>query len=145
MYIEKAAEATDEILLALEKLIPQLGADKFPPSTNELSALLDSEASTLILARYPEKDSDIVGVLTLVIYRTSTGVRSIVEDVIVDERFRELGIAKALLGYVIDLARKAGAANVSLSSASHRQAANALYRRMGFQLRDSNFYILHLS
>jgi ribosomal protein S18 acetylase RimI-like enzyme len=144
MFIENAVEANDELLSALENLIPQLGGDKIPPSQAELAALLDSKSSTLLLARYPNEGGEIVGALTLAIYRVPTGVRSIVEDLIVDQRFRRLGIARALMGRAVDLARWAGAANVSLSSAAHREAANTLYYSLGFQLRQSNFYILHL-
>lgn len=85
--LEKAAEVTNQLLAVLENLIPQPDADKIPPSKTELSALLNSEASTLPIARYPDKGGEIVGALTLAIYRAPTRVRSVVEDVIVDKRF----------------------------------------------------------
>ena len=40
----------------------------------------------------------------------------------------------------IDLARQQGARNVDLTSRASRAAANRLYQRLGFQLRDSNVY-----
>lgn len=95
MLIEKAVEATDELFAALEHLVPQLGVEKTPPSRDELAALVKSESSSLLIARSPNEGGDIVGVLALAIYRVPTGIRSIVEDVIVDERSRRRGIAKA--------------------------------------------------
>jgi ribosomal protein S18 acetylase RimI-like enzyme len=144
MFIDKAVEATDEILSALKKLIPQLGVNKPYPSQSELTALIESEASSLLIARYPNESGEIVGALTLAIYRVPTGVRSVVEDVVVDEQYRNKGIAKALMTRAIELAREAGASNVSLTSNPSREAANSLYRNMGFQQRETNLYIFHL-
>ena len=144
MFIEKVVEATDEILSALKRLIPQLGANKPCPSQDELTALFRSEASSLLIARLPDEGAEIAGMLTLVIYRVPTGIRSSIEDIVVDENHRNKGIAKALMTRAIELAREAGADNVSLTSNPSREAANLLYRSMGFQHRETNLYILHL-
>lgn len=144
MVIEKAVEASDELLAALADLIPQLPPKKTPPGREELTAILKSPNTSLLIARAPDKNSQIVGVLTLVIYRVPTGVRSIIEDIVVDNKFRRQGIAKALLSQAIQLAREAGAGNVSLTSNPSRQEANLLYQRLGFQLRNTNAYILNL-
>lgn len=44
----------------------------------------------------------------------------------------------------IELAREAGAGNISLTSSAQRKAANALYRSLGFRRRKSNPYIFPL-
>lgn len=142
MLIEKAIEATDELLAALEHLIPQLGGSKVSLSRDELASLINSDASSLLIARYPNESSEIVGVLTLTIYRVPTGIRSIVEDVIVDERFRRKGIAQALMSRAIELAREAGAGGVSLTSNPRRGEANLLYQKLGFLKRETNSYYL---
>jgi ribosomal protein S18 acetylase RimI-like enzyme len=144
MFVEKIVEATDELLLALEHLLPQLGANKTSLSRDELTFLLASGASSLLIARYPDENGEIVGALTLAVYRVPTGVRSIVEDVVVDERFRRKGIAKALINHAVELARKAGASHISLTSNPNRGAANLLYQHMGFQRRDTNVYVFYL-
>lgn len=144
MHIGRATEVTDELLDAVQALIPQLGPGKPTPTREQLSALVGSEASILLIARYPEETDSIRGVLTLGIYPVPTGVRSIVEDVIVDEKFRRNGIAEALLKKAIEVAREAGAGNVSLSANGSRDAANELYHKLGFTRRDSLFYIYHL-
>ena len=144
MVIEKAVEVTDELLTALEHLIPQLGADKTPLSRDELKLLLNSDSSSLLVARSSSGRREIIGVLTLAVYHVPTGIRSIVEDVIVDERFRRMGIAQALMSRAVELARDAGASGMSLTSNPRRVEANLLYQKLGFQLRETNIYFLSL-
>jgi len=144
MYIEKVSELTEEIFEAVRLLVPQLGAHKAPPTWDELNALVKSEASTLLIARYPDKSGGIAGILSLSVYRVPTGIRSIVEDVIVDENMRRRGIAEALMLRAIDLAREAGANGVALTSNPKREAANKLYQSMGFQKRETNAYFYKL-
>ena len=144
MHIEKASVVTDELYRAIQRLIQQLTTNKVPANWDELSALVNSEASTLLIAREPAETSEIVGTLTLVIYRVPTGLRSIVEDVVVDESIRGHGIGKALILHAIELAREAGAAGLSLTSNPRREAANHLYRSIGFKRRETNAYYLDL-
>lgn len=140
MHIEKVASATEELYEALQQFVPQLGPHKVPPTWDELKKLVDSESSTLLIAREPDERSPIAGLLCLTVYRVPTGVRSIIEDLIVDENRRRRGIGEALVSRAIDLAREAGAAGVSLTSNPKREAANYLYQAMGFHLRQTNPY-----
>src|SRR5512141_1357972 len=135
MYIGKVKLVTDDLRAAMQRLIPQLGIHKAPPTDEELKALLGSDSSSLIIAREPDEDGEIVGMLSLASYPVPTGIRSIVEDVVVDEQMRGRGIGNGLVRYAIDLAREAGANGVSLTSNPQREAANKLYRAMGFELR----------
>ena len=82
----------------------------------------------------------IVGTLTLVVFRIPTGVRAWIEDVVVDESVRGRGVGKALTLAAVDLATKVGARTVDLTSRPSREEANRLYRRLGFELRDTNVY-----
>jgi len=144
MYIEKVSELTEEVFDAVKLLVPQLGAHKIVPAWDEMKALIRSEAAIFLIARYPDENSGIAGMLTLTIYRVPTGMRSIVEDVIVDESMRRRGIAEALMLRAIDLAREAGANGVALTSNPKREAANKLYQAMGFQKRETNAYFYKL-
>jgi ribosomal protein S18 acetylase RimI-like enzyme len=144
MLIEKATQVTQELYEALQRLVPQLGAHKVPPSREELTDLIQSEASTLLLAHETDERSPIVGVLCLTIYRVPTGLRSIIEDVIVEPALRRRGIGEALMRRAIELARQAGAEGVALTSNPQRAAANQLYRSLGFELRQTNPYMYRL-
>lgn len=144
MYIGKASAVTEELQAALQRLIPQLGAHKIPPTREELRQLIESESSLLLIARRQTESDPIVGILCLTIYRVPTGLRSIIEDVIVDESARRQGIGESLVRAAIDLAREAGAEGVSLTSNPQREAANQLYQTMGFDLRKTNPYFYKL-
>lgn len=144
MYIGKVSSVTEELHNALQRLIPQLTIHKSAPDRDELTALVNSESSALLIARYPDEESDIAGILTLVTYRAPTGLRSIVEDVVVDEKMRGQGIGEALMFHAIELAREAGASGVSLTSNPRREAANHLYQSIGFKRRETNAYYFNL-
>jgi len=144
MVIEKASEVNAELYQAICELVPQLGAHKIIPTQDEVVALLNSEASTLLIARYPDENSKIVGILTISIYRVPTGVRSIVEDVIVDNSMRRRGVAKGLMNAAIEFARDAGANGVALTSNFQRVEAHLLYQNMGFTKRQTNAYFYKL-
>ena len=144
MYIEKVSEVTRELHEALQRLIPQLGVHKVPPTLDEVKELIESKTSMLLVARDPDADNSIAGILSLTIYRVPTGLRSIIEDVIVDENMRRRGIGEALVLNAIERAREAGAEGVSLTSNPRREAANQLYQSMGFEPRQTNPYFYRL-
>src|ERR1044071_1881241 len=101
MYIGKVSEVTDELYKALLRLIPQLGKHKTPPTQEELKKLVNSESSTLVIAHRDGEEDQTVGTLCLTIYRVPTGVRAIIEDLIVDENARREGVGQAMIHYAI--------------------------------------------
>src|SRR5690349_10513319 len=118
MRIEIVTEATAELEAAFQWLVPQLTKNNPPPSLNDLAALVRESASTLMVAR--NEKNEIVGALTLTVYRVPTGVRSIIEDVIVDQSARGQGIGEALMVRAIELAKEKGAAAIALTSNPQR-------------------------
>jgi ribosomal protein S18 acetylase RimI-like enzyme len=139
MQIERVTEATDELLQALRRLIPQLTQNNPPPSHADLKALVASESSELFIAR--DETGRIAGAGNVSIYRVATGVRAIIEDVIVDQTARGQGIGEALVQHLLEEARGRGAPAVTLTSNPKREAANRLYQRMGFVRRETNAYV----
>jgi ribosomal protein S18 acetylase RimI-like enzyme len=97
------------------------------------------ERARLLLAR--DDEGTIVGTLTLVLYRIPTGLRARIEDVVVDEAGRGQGVGEALTREAMRLAAEAGVRSVELTSHPTREAANRLYRRLGFEQRDTNVYV----
>jgi GNAT superfamily N-acetyltransferase len=144
MHIEKVSQLTEEIFDAVQRLVPLLGLHKPIPSWDDLTLLVHSGASALLVARFPDSNSPIVGMLTLALYRVPTGGRSIVEDLVVDTDYRNKGIAKNLLLSAIEIAREAGANGVALTSNYQRVKANQLYLAMGFERRETNAYFYKL-
>ena len=103
----------------------------------ELRAILDADATTLLVAVEGDR---IVGTLTLVLFPIPTGVRAWIEDVIVDESVRGQGVGELLTNFAITRAQERGAKSVDLTSRPTREAANRLYVRAGFELRETNVY-----
>jgi ribosomal protein S18 acetylase RimI-like enzyme len=137
MNIHPVIELTDEIYEAFLRLIPQLSSLK-PPTWNELSEIISTEATTLLLAR--QSDEKIVATLTLTCFRVPTGLRALIEDLVVDESARGQGIASELTSAALDIAKDYGANGVMLTSNPLRVAANKLYQKMGFKHWKTNVY-----
>ncbi len=135
--IEPAREASAELVEAAARLLPQLSARASVPGRAELAEIVASAATELLLAR---SGGTIVGMLTLVWFRTPTGVHALVEDVVVDAAARGAGVGEALVRAALARARERGATAVDLTSRPQREAANRLYQRLGFEPRHTNLY-----
>lgn len=137
MQIQRVLVADDELVAAFCRLMPLLN-DAPPPGHAELAEI--ARTAHLLVAR----DPDIVGVLTLTLYRIPTGLSARIDDVIVDTAARGRGVGEALTRDAIERARAAGARAVNLTSHPRRDAANRLYQRVGFERRDTNVYVYKL-
>jgi ribosomal protein S18 acetylase RimI-like enzyme len=135
--IEIATEATPQLADAFARLIPQLSKSSPPPGIAELAEMIASDSADVLIAR----EGDVIhGTLTLITFRIPTGVRSWIEDVVVDDSARGKGVGDMLNRFAIDLARSKGAKTVDLTSRPSREAANRLYQRIGFVPRETNIY-----
>ncbi len=124
---------------ALVGLVPQLSRSNPPPPLEAVRAMLDHQAISQFLA-VDEDDGRIVGVSTLAVFPIPTGNRAWVEDVIVDEAVNGQGIGRRLTEAMLDRARELGCVTVDLTSRPSREAANALYKKVGFVERETNVY-----
>ena len=135
--IREIAKVDDDLIAAMNLLIPQLSNSNPPPDRSALEEIVASDSSVLISAYI---DGAIVGSLTLIIFTIPTGKRAWIEDVVVDENYRNTGIGEALNQEAINIARRLGAKTVDLTSRPSREAANRLYSRLGFVQRNTNIY-----
>lgn len=138
MKVEIVTTATPALTDALGRLIPQLSRSNPPPSAAELDKILTSPATDLFVAS--DLDGTIMGISTLVSFRIPTGMRAWIEDVVVDDAARGTGVGLALTVAMVDRARELGCVTVDLTSRPSREAANRLYQKAGFELRDTNTY-----
>jgi ribosomal protein S18 acetylase RimI-like enzyme len=136
--VTQATTVSDELLDALARLVPQLSASAPAPTRAHLEAIISSPATKVLVAE--DDDGAIVGSLTLAVFRTPTGMRAWIEDVVVDESARGQGAGAALVEEAIRLANEAGARTVDLTSRPSRGAANRLYEKIGFRRRETNVY-----
>ena len=135
--VEIASQASEELLAACHRLIPQLSSSSKPITASELSEIVDCDSTLMFVAKI---DNQIVGLLTLALFRIPTAMRAWIEDVVVDSAARGHGVGEALNQAAIDEAKRHGAKTVDLTSRPSRQAANRLYQRIGFVQRDTNVY-----
>jgi ribosomal protein S18 acetylase RimI-like enzyme len=129
--------ASDEILAACHRLIPQLSSSSRPITLRELTEIVEGDSTVLFAARI---GGEIVGLLTLVVFRIPSAVRAWIEDVVVDESARGQGVGEALSRAAVAEAVRRGAKTVELTSRPSREAANRLYQRIGFVRRETNVY-----
>jgi ribosomal protein S18 acetylase RimI-like enzyme len=136
--VEEVREATDEVVAALNRLLPQLSSSASPVDTQSVKRVVTSEATRLLIAR--DREGQIIGTLTLAVFRIPTGTRAWIEDVVVDSGARGQGVGEALTRTALAIAEEAGADTVDLTSRPSREAANRMYRRLGFAERETNVY-----
>jgi ribosomal protein S18 acetylase RimI-like enzyme len=138
IVVEEAKAVTPELVAAFRVLTPQLSRSAPAPGGHELAEMVRSPATVLLMARDAEKG--LIGSLTLVLFRIPTGIRAWIEDVVVDKDSRGRGVAEVLCREALNRASAAGARTVDLTSRPSRDAANRLYRRLGFVERETNVY-----
>ena len=138
MRVGRVTEADDALAAAVARLVPQLSPKRQAAGLAELAELVATPGTSLIVAR---DGADVLGMLTLIVYRVPTGVRAWIHDVVVDETARGRGVGEALAREALRLAESAGAVSVELTTRREREAANRLYRRLGFELRETNVYV----
>ena len=150
MSVELIEQSTPELVAAMERLIPQLSRSAKPLTAEQTQALVDQDSVYLFVFRTdkPVTAADgneveagtILGMLSLATFAIPTGVRAWVEDVVVDAGTRGMGAGQQLVEAAVAHAQKIGARTVDLTSRPSREAANRLYRRCGFELRETNVY-----
>jgi ribosomal protein S18 acetylase RimI-like enzyme len=139
--VETAREADRELVEAFGRLLPQLSRSARPLDAEAVGRILGCDANTVLLAR---ADSRIVGTLTLVMFPAPAGLRARIEDVVVDGAARGHGVAGLLMQEALRIARESGARTVDLTSRPDREAANRLYERLGFRVRQPTVYRMSL-
>lgn len=144
MSVELLDVVTDDLREAMALLIPQLSRSSGPMSEEALQRFISQPNVHLFVFRPDVEDVQegvpILGMLSLATFEIPTGVRAWIEDVVVDEAARGQGAGQALVEAAVEYAQTIGARTVDLTSRPSREAANRLYRRAGFELRETNVY-----
>jgi len=135
-----AHAATQEVVDAFARLLPQLSSSATALTRETLTEIIAAPHNTVLLARDPSAGGQIIGTLTLVIFRIPTAMRAWIEDVVVDSSARGRGVGEALTLAAVKLAKERGARTVDLTSRRSRQAAHRLYEKAGFHVRETSVY-----
>ena len=130
---EQAARV-DELLHRLDPAVPHVDKDR-------LARLVESGELSLFVAE--NQEHVIMGMLTLTCCPTLSRDKYWMEDVIVDEAFRGLGVGRALVeAAVAYIKKKEGLPVLYLTSNPSRTAARSLYLSAGFEEYETGVFRL---
>lgn len=135
--IREIIEFKDQDLDQLNKLIPMLSRSASLLTPDKYLEIIQCPSTHLYVA---EEKSEIIGMLSLVVFPIPTGVRAWVEDVVVSEKARGKGLGKLLTFHALEESKKHQVVSVDLTSRPSREIANKLYQNVGFKKRDTNVY-----
>jgi GNAT superfamily N-acetyltransferase len=131
-----------EIYRLVCRLMPQLLPERDVLSEKALRDILDSENSHLFVIH--DAEGTPAGMLSVGFYRTPSGCKAWIEDVVVDAAYRGCGYGKKIVEYAIGFIRGSGAGSISLTTNPSRIAANQLYQLLGFEKYETNVYKMYL-
>jgi ribosomal protein S18 acetylase RimI-like enzyme len=142
-YIEEIQKNSSELTDPINKLLSQLNEKANPLKEEDIEEMIASPANRLFIARRSD-NKEIVGMLTLIVYRIPVWKKGWIEDLVVDEKYRNFGVATKLLKYAIESAKADGVLSLNFTSNPEREAANKFYNSLGFEKRDTNVYRIKL-
>lgn len=138
MEIKRITRFSPNLLSDLQVVIEQLTPDRVLKAKN-IKALLADKTMRLFGVFDGKR---LVGTATLVLVLKLGGIRAVVEDVVVDSAYRGRGLGEKLMREVLKDARKCKAEKVSLTSRHDRVVAHALYKKLGFTIKETNVFQL---
>lgn len=107
-----------------------------------LERMLADGNSHLYVAR---EEGRIVACASLCIFHQPFSADATVESVVVSSRMRGRGLGRQMMAHLLDEAMRMGVDCIHLTSKPERIAANALYRSLGFERKETNCYALKLN
>ncbi|KAI9267845.1 acyl-CoA N-acyltransferase [Sporodiniella umbellata] len=122
----------------LNELLALLSTELTPSVSLESIQQALSSSQTIVLGS--SRNGSLVGTASVVFSYCVTGTRARIEDVAVNSGYRGMGIGTQLIKEAVQHAEKLNAKSIDLTSRIDREAANRLYKKLGFVKRDSNVY-----
>ncbi|MFK5973597.1 MAG: GNAT family N-acetyltransferase [Flavobacteriaceae bacterium] len=132
-------DLNSDIQIQITKLYKQLNSDIEQLSIKQM--LKDEAGPIFVICTDGEA---IMGIALMAMYKVISGHKGIIEDVIVDKKYRGKGIGRKLLEKLLLEGRKRNLDEILLFSGHHRHAAISLYKSLGFELKESGLYRLLL-
>lgn len=141
-----AGNPTDRQVSDINELLKQLTSN---PKLLEISALKNIlDQSGVFIVVITNAEGRFIAMATLAVREFLLKTSAMVEDVVVDSKYRGIKLGKKMMEYMIKMAREKGCSFVSLTSHPRRKESNHMYKGLGFELigkiRESNYYRLIL-
>jgi len=143
MMITTLTEASEAGAADISRLLVQLreNKDEHSASLAELEVIVNDPNAFLVVAK---DESRIIGMGTLYVQNKFSKKTAFVEDVVVDDAYRGKGIGKEIMNAILEIAKKENVRTVYLTSRPKREAAHALYTKLGFEKKDTTVFRLKL-
>lgn len=122
-------------------LLSQLKGERVEIPLSRIRRVADE--NWLTVAR-TKANSSIVGMAMLIVTNRFSATVARVEEVVVDENHRGMGVARAIMESLIACAKELDVQRLELTSNASRAPAHALYRSLGFEVRDTTVFRLEL-
>ena len=142
MKITTLKKAEKAELKDIQALMTELSSDPSkhtPVKLAVIKALLKDKRSTVVIAVDGKR---IVGMGNLGTFRTLRGVTGYIDDVVVLSEYRGKGLGEKISREIMAIAKKKKLYRLDLTSRPYRAAANKLYQKLGFELRETNAYTI---
>ncbi len=121
----------------INSLYGQLSSKHKEINIDRLREVLEKKHAFVLGAFDREK---LVGIGSLHIVQMIAGSKGLIEEVVVDENYRRQGIARNITQKLLDKGKDLRLKYADLTSRPNKEAANNLYKSLGFELRDTNCY-----
>lgn len=141
IIIEQLTSFSAQDADSIRRLTTTIGKNYKPLTDTDLTEICASPTTILLVAREKEKKA-LVGMITIAVYRIPYVKKAYIDDLVVDEEYRGLGIGSSLLNKAIMLAKAKEASYVDFTSRPRRDKSNKLYEKLGFIKRETNVYRL---
>lgn len=102
------------------------------------ASIIDSEDRTIILVE--EDSKEVVGIAVVNIVQKLQHREARIDEVVVSRQSRGKGYGTMLMQACDDWAFSHGAKVIEFTSRPSRVAANALYQKLGYSIRETNVY-----
>lgn len=135
--IVEITEFTPEVFSAVQEYTQILLNNTHLLSEGYFRQILESDNSHLFLIF---SGNNMAGMLTLAIYKSPTGSKGWIEDVVISDKYKGLGLGRKIVQHAIDYAKTSGIELMMLTSNPTRIAANKLYHSIGFEQKETNVY-----
>ena len=129
---------TDSDFSDLSVLMQEL-SDNIVFTKDSLERLLADPNSHLYVIR---EEGRIVACASLCIFHQPFSTDATIESVVVSSKMRGKGLGRKLMEHLIEEAARMKVDCIHLTSNPKREAANALYQKMGFERKETNCYVI---
>lgn len=139
--IERLQEFSSVDYAQLRDLFSQLSSSNVFSEDDFKRVLSDGNSFVYVIKNF---DGRIIATGSLCIFNSPFARRASIEEVVVEESYRGLGLGKQILHRLLEEASAHSPITVQMTSRPSRVAANSMYKNAGFNTKDTNFYSLKL-